>query len=457
MGILWRLNRWMLYAAILALLAYGVLLLINLNDRPPSATVLEFREALENRPALADRENAYVYMFGFGVPPEEDPTAAGRKRIEWLRAQIASETFDVMSDPLADDYNWQQGRSEEVAALAEACDASAVQCADAVAAAPAAATEWLGLEAPLLTRYSDLLTRPGFLNDTTMTVESPIPPYHVVLEGQRLLLVSALLSARDGDAARATLLLSNDLSFWRMVLKDADSLIDKMIATRGTERSFIYGNEVLRALHAVEAGAALPEVWLAPISDEERSMRRTLIGEWQFMDHVAMKLATDFDSPASMDEDVGRLEWRLYLPLYQPQDNSNRYAELMRQHAEMFDVPFAEVPEAYRRSVELSEADTKPFRRAYNIVGDWLNSIGQARFATYSVRVTDLEGIRRAAVVAATLRAQGVDVDDAATALSIVKAGDPYRNAPFAWDAESKSVHFIGLAPGNAGSFLVRY
>ncbi len=457
MTLLWRLNRLMLYAAILAALAYGVLVLINWNDQPPSPTVLEFQAALENRPAVSDRENAYVYMFGFGADPADDPTAAGRERINWQREQIASEEFDIHSDPLADDVVIESGRSDTVAALATSCKESAVQCADALSASPTSATEWLGTEAWLLTRYTDLLTRPGFLNDTTMTPESPIPPYNLVMEGQRLLMASAWVSASDGDAARATLLLENDLTFWRMVLKNADSLIDKMIATRGIERNFIYGNEVLRALHASGADASLPESWLKPITDDERSMRRCLIGEWQFMNHVTMSLQSDFDSPARIDEDVSRLEWRLYLPLYQPQDNSNRHAELLRQEIELFKVPYADLPDAYRRSVELGETDTKPFRRAYNIVGDWLYSIGQGSLGRYAVRTTDLEGIRRAALAAATLRARGVATAAVPMSLASMTDQNPYRDQPFTWDPTAESLVFQGLAPGEAGTFRFRF
>jgi hypothetical protein len=62
-------------------------------------------------------------------------------------------------------------------------------------------------------------------------------------------------------------------------------------------------------------------------------------------------------------------------------------------------------------------------------------SLGAYDFGQYARRVADVEGVRRAALVAVTLRSEKVEPSNVSAALAASSLRDPYtdRNAPVAW------------------------
>jgi hypothetical protein len=72
-------------------------------------------------------------------------------------------------------------------------------------------------------------------------------------------------------------------------------------------------------------------------------------------------------------------------------------------------------------------------------------------------RVADVEGARRAAVLATTLRSSGVSAEDVPAQLAASEIRDPYTNGPFAWDLKEKAIVFTGLVPGERGRHDLKY
>ena len=83
--------------------------------------------------------------------------------------------------------------------------------------------------------------------------------------------------------------------------------------------------------------------------------------------------------------------------------------------------------------------------------------MGDFDFTSYSRRVNDIEGIRRAAVTTVRLRAQRVQIDQVASALTTAPLRNPYDNQPFAWDAEKGAVVFVGMEHTQYGTHPFRY
>ena len=89
----------------------------------------------------------------------------------------------------------------------------------------------------------------------------------------------------------------------------------------------------------------------------------------------------------------------------------------------------------------------KPFSRLYNLTGDLAMLVGEWSLSSYAVRVSDLEGIRRAAFLAAVLRAQGISKDEVVQSLLVSDFVDPYTNEPLQWHDETGAIVFHGLEP----------
>ncbi len=64
----------------------------------------------------------------------------------------------------------------------------------------------------------------------------------------------------------------------------------------------------------------------------------------------------------------------------------------------------------------------------------------------YAMRIADIEGVRRLALLVAELHAEGVSVADAPGALAEAQLRNPYTEAAFAW-APPGRVMFTGEAP----------
>jgi hypothetical protein len=299
--------------------------------------------------------------------------------------------------------------------------------------------QWLADERWVLDRYRSLVSMTEFKEAVPFEMHAPLPSYGVIFEGQRLYILDAWKSADERDAAAVSAALDRDLVFWRMVLEESDVLITKMIATAAVKRHLKLGNLSLRHLPQEHAADGIPGSWRNPISDKERSMKRSFAGEWTYFDAAVEQSAPDLANPfggwmgLTDSETWDRAAWMLLKPLWQPQDVRNRQARLMLDLGNAFDVPYDEIPRAIDPAADLQKSAYRPFGRLYNFTGDLVMAGNYWTFSDYAVRVSDLEGIRRAALLVAELRAAGTSKGDVVQRLLVSEHVDPYTNEPFSW------------------------
>ena len=431
-----------------ALLAYAVGFVVNLDDQPPSAETKILATLQPSTPAVTDPGNAYLYMLGFAAPPHTDPTVAGLERHTRMVASTAESASEA--DPLPEDYDYRAMRSDKIAELADACTHAEPECARLLETEHSPVEKWLADEQWLLDRYRSFIAMTEFREATLFDPMAPLPPYGAVYDGQKLLMAQGWRSASAGDAEAVRTALESDLVFWRMVLENSDGLVSKMVATSAIIRHFKLGNLVLRELPAEIAPMAVPASWRIGISENERSMQRCFAGEWRFFDHALQSVADDAiagtfgtTNPGAWD----RLLGAAMTPFWQPQDISNRQARMMIDLANVYAVPYEDIPNAVRIAETLQESAHKPFSRLYNPMGYIVLSLSFSPLSDYAVRVSDLEGIRRAAVAVADLRAAGVEQQDVAGQLQLSPSRNPYTGEAFGWRADDGSVTFRGLEP----------
>ena len=433
----------------LVLLAYTVLLLANREDRPPAAEIAILKSIQEDASPVVSDNNSYLFMLGFAGPPDSDPMSIGIERYEWMK--LAGPEFDGADDPLGDESGFRADRSDAVSQLAETCAESESECSRVLDSGKDVVNRWLADERWLLDRYRSLISMTEFSEATPFEMLAPLPPFDVLMEGQRLHMVDAWTSATEGDAMLVRAALDNDLTYWRMVLKNSDVLITKMIATAAIIRHFKLGNIILRRLPQRLKADGIPASWRTAISVEERSMKRCLAGEWIFFDETTKKIVAEPEVPFGSWLGVtdytiwDRLAWSLLEPLWQPQDLSNRHARLMLDLGNAFDVPYEEIPHAMGLADDLQDSAYRRFGRLYNFTGDLVMSANFWSLSDYAVRVSDLEGIRRAALLVAYLRASETNKDDLVNRIVDSELVDPYTNKPFVWIASEGVVVFSGL------------
>jgi hypothetical protein len=434
---------------VLVIVAYLAIVAVNWFDEPPSADAQALARIVAERPIIPDGNNAYILFLGLSAPLQEDPFMRGQARNRFLtRIQPWKAGDDIIYLPGLE-VQYKASRVPAIAAIADACGkphADGAECLRLVHDDPAQVTHWLDSESWLLARYRQLVQLRQWRERVPKDMAVPTPSYLVAMDGQLLLLMQAWQHARagEGDAARA--LLQEDLAFWRMVLRSSDTLITKMIATTAVERNFALGNLALRDLHAAGQPATPPELWQSPITLAERSMQRPFAGEWHFQSGSMQPIADVFGTDRWSD-------W-FKRPMLQVQATNNMGAARFRALGLRFDADYPALPAAVR-----ANAPRRSCRGVvYNFVGCVLSNIdSEANDAQYGVRVADLEGERRATLLAAELRAAGPDAADLARRIQASPLKDPYSGQPFEWDAAKRSIVFTGLEKGSRGRHEVLF
>lgn len=445
----------------LCVLLYLVALAVNWRDVEPSAAALQMADLYRNRPAVRDEDNGFIYMMGFDVGPGEDPTAMGLRRVEWLRKAEGDTSLDLSKDPLGERPDYRDNLDPAIREYLEACGPRGPGCGDTLDAASRAFEEKVGAEEWLLARYRTLLSLEGWREFISTDSAAPIPSYATVMDGQKFLLLHARIRSGKRDATGGKELLGEDLRFWREVLESSDTLISKMIATAAILRHFRVGATILASLPPENVAAAMPVEWQASITDSERSMERCIAGEWKFMSYVIRDAATR-DSAAEFvidDSIASRVSSSLIDPMFQPQDTINVYTEHYARDAQLLEgVPFSNLEEATDRVTELSRTaanESLPPRSLYNFLGRMIVGMGAADFGSYARRVSDLEGVRRAALAAVELHIAQVASADVPEALAASPMRNPYTDEPFVWDPTEGTVVFRGLEPGERGEHRI--
>jgi hypothetical protein len=421
---------------------YGVALGVNWRDQPPSAVALRLTELYERLPPVPDEQNGYLYMVGLHAPASESPLDVGIRHVAWMRAATGAPRDERGQPPR--DVQYRAGRRPaSVDALMTACEDSTPECAAAFAEAATIVDEWTAAEPQLLPRYRELLAHTAWRDESPFDFSLPIPSYAGAIDGQRLLLLRAAALANQDEGEQVRDLLERDARFWRMVLESADLLITKMIATAALRQHFRWGNLVLRRIEPTRANSALPSAWRVPITDSERSLVRCMIGEWQY---VSAGLQNDLDgllAPASWADRAGAY---VLGPLIQRQDTANRYAEYYWELGQAFEAPLDAYAAALDRADVLAAELTDHVSGLYNPLGGVLLA-SASDFKSYAARVADLEGVRRAALAAATLRAAAVPPKGVEAALAASDLRNPYDDTALLWNEAYGTIVFSGLVP----------
>jgi hypothetical protein len=437
---------------------YLVAVAINWRDREPSAAAIQFANLYRERPKVADEDNAFIYAMGFSVEPGANPLRMGLKRIAWMEQERRAASFEARKEPQQKQFDYKPTRLPAVRTFIDACKPGGTDCANAFTSGDRVFDQWLASEGWLLERYQALIALPGWWESAPFDVRAALPPYGLVVDGQRLLLLNARAMAARGDSVGARKLLEDDLRFWRTVLASSDILISKMIATAAINRHFELGSLIFRELEPGKAMSAVPANWSVEISESERSMRRCLVGEWMYMSAALRDM--DVDRYVKDESIFARSLGHLTAPFYQPQDSINRSAEYLSTMAEILSASLNQYEDSVNRAKEFMERtrnEALPPRSAYNIVGQVLEGIGAYDFGQYARRVTDVEGVRRAALVAVTLRAANVDPANVAAALAASSLRDPYTGRAFEWNKKYGTIVFRGLELSERAEHRIRY
>lgn len=443
---------WLVAAALATALALVlVFFAVNWRDRAPSAAARRLDQVTQALPVVTPAQNAFIYLLGMDSPHQQDPAKVGSVRFNWLvqQSRVAAAPAASFPDRIAP---YVVERAPAYLALYASCRQIDGNCADALEKDPVQAVAWVNSEQWILDRYLALIGHPAWSEVRPLDPGMPAVPYTVALDSQRLFFVHVWINASKGDVAAVNDLLGKDLVFWRRVLAASDSVHARMAAAVAIGRHFVWSSLVFRTLPPDQRLDAIPSAWRSPMTAAERSILRNAAAEYEASKRSLVMLRERHR--ASLLSPLAPLSDRLI----HVQHTANRHADALAAVADAFALDYPRLPKA-------GQALPTPQPVAQDVVDSWLyNLVGKAAPApdltmlqTSARRSADLEGLRRAALVTALLRAEPVAPEAMQARLDASELRDPGTGKPFKWDAEAQGVRFVGISPKPQDRYTVYY
>ncbi len=273
-------RRWVVRLSIglpvIAVTAVLVTLLINLSwfDEP----LLPEIEALRKpRPITLDG-NGFALALGFLAAEDRDPGAAGARIISALgdrrdagepRTLGKEVVRSILGSPRAD-----EGLGET---LAFECQARhRLDCADRLVAWLDSVDMTQPRLALLIQRYETLLRQPHFSESPEPDLDTPWPPFGPIVALGRLRLA---MSLRADSTPVFLEKASQELTFWRMTLREGERLGTKMVALAAIRNTHDFISALLRARELDTHELESLRGFVHPFTPEERDIGNAFLSQ----------------------------------------------------------------------------------------------------------------------------------------------------------------------------------
>lgn len=332
-------------------------------------------------------------------------------------------------------------------------------CLDAAAAEPRL-RELLEDHRVYLGRYRAMREKPRFINlFAPQSPEDPLPAYQEMLEGQRLTILGAALRFNGGDRAGAVRELERDAAFYRKMLADATTLIDKMIAVAAQDRSALFVAELARRMPPGD-----PALWsrlesvVRPPTKEELdllpALRREIANKvrWMQTRRYVRIPKSSYDMMETYTPEAVRMypRWDPVAPyLYRPRQSVNWYAARCRILLAVADHPSTEYLKAQEAARSRARAiDPSPVVRLIFNPAGWNHPYFYEGCdeTDYIGRLHARAGVQTLARLLVKLRGAGITSADRMTAALAGPLGrahaDPFTGKPMRFDPKTETIGF---------------
>jgi hypothetical protein len=462
---------------VLAALLAGVLLWWGWRDEPPSAQALSLMKEPE-RPAVAG-DNAYFALLGFDAGEGIDPAAAGKQMLADYESQLAHDPAQLDRVAWAGLGAKALGdkplhASRNVLELCAGKQLTAVACF--VAMRPE--IDKLAQEnAVLLQRYRELVALRGYRNPATPSPFAPRPPFADLQRASNLVWVEAVHDVWRGEVAGFLARAEQELSFWRMMLREADTLFMKIVATSYLRRDYGLLSDVVasfpdrvktdreRWLRLAEPLSGEEVDWGTPLRREFRVNARSfrVVADAE-LDSDACKARTGKDCPTSSDALWSpQHQFWVKTPFYRPQATINRQAEnFARLLAIAKEPPGQMIIDAKAWHDQRAESAGKGSDLidwlSYNPVGKKFLQLAAPNVSERELaRPHDLDGYIRLVNLQMQITLLGLADDEVGPFLQTTAAEftNPYTGRAMDWDAKTRTLAFGGHGGGLPPSGLL--
>jgi hypothetical protein len=382
-------------------------------------------------PTVAEIENVYFTMLGFGVPLEQDAHEAG---VTWARQMVdivhnyRSSGKEVKILPVL-----EQASTADMRPLDDVCAWETEDCFNVLAENLGTEQMRLGEWQGWLNRYRSMYLRPRFEEIMPQELFVPTPPFAQIMKVQRLLHTELGILYHHQQFIEAQTKLAQDLDYSRMLLRDARTILSKMVAVR------MYA-QVLHVYSAfLDVTTVPPEVLqvvleaitaIAPLNAAELSLQQTLRSEFEMVAWMYALYPNSHDLSA-VDENSIYTWITPFLPF-------KRNATINRvYHTYHNNVLHSES----EHGADYSASQPMPtvWEWLYNPIGTTLNQIATPDFSRYSMRLHELNGLIALLKLKAYIRANNIPASELKQA---PYQTHPHSGKPLHWDSDKRVLRY---------------
>lgn len=406
------------------------------NAVAPSADFIELTEAYHNRPKIAPKDNAFIYLVGLTAPEGTDPMTFGQQVIDWSNQKVANGGKSDTPEPeipygIGDDF-------KELRRIINCNIRAETPCA--LAKHQMLARDVVENKAMLLNRYQTLLTFPNYQNILTIDSTSILPTSFVNDANlQRLALMDLWLNRNDYPPEKIKQALQKDYDFRLKKSANANTLVEKMIANAGLKNNYYWLNEILKSVNSDTANKLTPRYLHEPIPSSTLSMRTAYIGELQFF----MSLL----KPQNADEEFNPIVSQL---------SDNEKQRLLNTNATL-QKTLINISESADYQTQLKQLETNPSVQQYIALMTALDKDSGGKLSEFTFGDTPFEQfvmplpiyIERSYHLVATLKAvnvlqkirqQSMKPADIPAFLQHAEQHNPLTGKPFEWNGDTQQI-----------------
>lgn len=346
---------------------------------------------------------AYLYLLGIDAPIEQAPINLGESLFAYSRQQdelieknpntaenVPWPEYEALPRPEGDLFCRWSDTDCRVRVLTRWSDTPALSETDRI----------------LMARYQTFMAMDGFSTLTKPSLHEPLPGFHYLVSGHRLLMLKVLENAGQGDPAGAIRQLSDNLTRVRVHLAAADTIISKVVYLALMSESL----DVLSGL-LVEYGYNLsPE--LLPMSAAERDFTLAMAREFTMGYHLfqSMDRRPEFFNTVSVSTSEPTRSTS-YTPgwwvraTFKPNMTSNSILLVYLQPIKLSQV----APEGFSEAMAKADQASVQANWLRNSSGAILAGIGGPRYEEYVAKAFDLHG--KLSLLRQIIDLQGVPYD----------------------------------------------
>ena len=421
---------WLLLMVLLA----SSLLVITINLPAFDEELLEEIQTISAQQVVAeDRNNAIYWLAGLASPEQGELHELGKKVLALAAESVTNEVDAIKKGESPNDVDAWMANYQALTCHTQTEQGCHRKLANEIVAKPITSDR----ARQLLERYRSLISEPGLHFHSTADYRISLygMTWAMPLKLQRFHIASALT---ESDAMATVELLSRDLTFWRMVLRRADTILVKMIASAAIANNLKGFSEHIAATSAIND--SLLQAYRASLKQlnvPEWSFANAFVGELIMVDPIFPDTYDLFNGAALVSQNAATKNL-MYVSYYKPWTtisslSPEAYFELLQKcQNEQVTEP---------RCLLDMEAKINPVTILYNPFGKMMASFTHIGFKNYLSRVHDLNGLILLINAQLSLKVSGAELSQ--QAVDALSYKNPYTNEPFQWNETTRQLSFI--------------